>query len=247
MEQQVLATGPNPTVIVEAAQGDLHIMGWEQPEVLARTRSDRTLTLDQQDESIVVRCDDDCVMRVPAGASLQILRVSGDARIKLARGALTVGKVSGDLGLQGVGADDDRFGLRRSDRSIRPRRSGGRPGERRLLGPRYRRGLLGRSRERRPQAQRRERERIGDVPRRYQRRPFAGGRPANTAVGLRRPQRAGSNRRQRPNQHGQRRAGDPRQGAGRVQCDRQGRATSNPGRRRSRGESVRQRQHRAGE
>jgi len=43
-------------------------------------------------------------MRVPAGASLQVLHVSGDARIKLVRGALTVGKVSGDLGLQGVGA-----------------------------------------------------------------------------------------------------------------------------------------------
>ena len=103
MEQQILSTGPAPVVLVETVAGDLHVMGWEQPEVLARTRSDRVLALDQQEGAVTLRCDADCVVRVPLDASLQVQHVSGDTRIKLLRGALTIGQVSGDLGLQGVG------------------------------------------------------------------------------------------------------------------------------------------------
>ena len=65
MEQQVLATGDRPTIVIEAVHGDLHVMGWERAEILARTRSDSDLTLDQRGEQVMVTCHDDCVLRVP--------------------------------------------------------------------------------------------------------------------------------------------------------------------------------------
>jgi hypothetical protein len=103
MEQQVFSTTSNPTVVIEAVLGDLHIMGWEQPEVLARTRSDRDLTAAQEDDRVRLSCNGDCVMRVPQDASIQIQLVRGDARVKSMRGSLTVGRVAGDLGIQGAG------------------------------------------------------------------------------------------------------------------------------------------------
>ncbi len=102
MEQQVLATGDTPAIVVEAVNGDLHVMGWERAEVLARARSDSDLSLDQRGDHIVLTCHDDCVLRTPQSATLDLVNVIGDVRVKLVRGALTVRR-AGDLGIHGVG------------------------------------------------------------------------------------------------------------------------------------------------
>ncbi len=102
MEQQVLATGDTPAIVVEAVNGDLHVMGWERAEVLARARSDSALSLDQRGDHIVLRCHDDCVLRAPQSATLDLVHVIGDVRVKLVRGALTVRR-AGDIGVYGAG------------------------------------------------------------------------------------------------------------------------------------------------
>jgi hypothetical protein len=106
MEQQVFSTTANPTVVIEAVQGDLHIMGWEQSDVLARARSEHDLTATQEGDLVRVSCNGECVMRVPQDASLRIQLVNGDARVKSMRGPLTIGRVAGDLGIQGAGATE---------------------------------------------------------------------------------------------------------------------------------------------
>lgn len=102
MEQQVIATGDSPVVVVEAVHGDLHVMGWERAELLARARSNSDLILSQRGDQITLTCHDDCVLRVPQSATLDLVNVTGDARVKLARGALTV-RTAGDLAVHGAG------------------------------------------------------------------------------------------------------------------------------------------------
>ncbi len=102
MEQQVLPTGDNPVIVVETVHGDLHVMGWERAEVLARARSDSDLSLDQRGDQIMLTCHDDCVLRVPQSASLDLVNVMGDARVRMVRGALTVRR-AGDLAVHGAG------------------------------------------------------------------------------------------------------------------------------------------------
>ncbi len=103
MEQQVLSTGDKPVIVVQAVNGDLHVMGWERAEVLARARSDSDLSLNQRGDQITLTCHDDCVLRVPQAATLDLVAVNGDARIKMVRGGLTVRQASGDLGAHAVG------------------------------------------------------------------------------------------------------------------------------------------------
>lgn len=102
MEQQVLLTGDRPVIVVEAIHGDLHVMGWERAEVLARARSDSDLSLNQRGDQVLLTCHDDCVLRVPQSATLELVNVMGDARVKLTHGGLTVRQAS-DLAIHGAG------------------------------------------------------------------------------------------------------------------------------------------------
>ncbi|MCL4504480.1 MAG: hypothetical protein M1434_13105 [Chloroflexi bacterium] len=102
VHEQSLNTGDTPEVVIEQANGDLRLMGWERPEVLAKVEGE--LSLRQNDDKIVrLRCGGDAVVRVPAGASLIVEQSQGDLRIKSVNGRVKVGNSAGDLSLRHLG------------------------------------------------------------------------------------------------------------------------------------------------
>ncbi len=89
-------------VVLEDVSGDLRVSAWERDEIGGD--GDR-VTLQQHDDGrVVVRCNGDCRLNLPARASLLIHNVAGDARITGIGGALVLDHVAGDLILRDVGA-----------------------------------------------------------------------------------------------------------------------------------------------
>ena len=88
-------------IVLTDVSGDLRVRAWEREEIGAE--GDR-VTLQQQDQTqVIVRCDGDCRLNVPARAALTIKNVAGDARITGVMGELTLDNVAGDLILRDVG------------------------------------------------------------------------------------------------------------------------------------------------
>jgi hypothetical protein len=106
MEQQSVPTSASPEVLIEAVQGSLQLKGWEEHEVRARCDSDGGLSLQEQEDAVRLSCRGDCSVRVPLGASVQIVQVHGDARIKLLEDQLTVEGVHGSLALRDIAGVD---------------------------------------------------------------------------------------------------------------------------------------------
>lgn len=101
VQEKTLATGEKPTVVIDDANGDIRLMGWERPEVLAKVEGD--LTLQQNDDQVVhLRCNGASVVRIPHGATLNVVQSQGDVRIKSVNGSLKIGNASGDLALRHV-------------------------------------------------------------------------------------------------------------------------------------------------
>jgi len=102
VQQKSLVTGEKPDVVIDEANGDLRLMGWERAEVLAKVEGD--FTLQQSDDLVVhLRCNGDAVVRVPFGANLKIGQAHGDVRIKSVNGRVQLGAATGDLALRHVG------------------------------------------------------------------------------------------------------------------------------------------------
>ncbi len=102
VQQKSLVTGDKPEIVVDEANGDFRLMGWERAEVLVKVEGD--LTLQQSDDQVVhLRCDGDAVVRIPIGANLTMNQAHGDARIKSINGRVHLGDMSGDLAVRHVG------------------------------------------------------------------------------------------------------------------------------------------------
>jgi hypothetical protein len=102
MEQQSVPTSASPEVQIETVQGSLQLKGWEEHEVRARCDSDGVLSLQEEEDAVRLSCRGDCSVRVPLGASVQIVQVHGDARVKLLEEQLTVEAVQGSLALRDI-------------------------------------------------------------------------------------------------------------------------------------------------
>jgi hypothetical protein len=93
MDQQSVPTSAAPEVFIEEVLGNLQVKGWERPEVQTKGSSGDGLTLEEKDDTVHLSCRGDLSVRVPYGASLQIGRVNGEARIKLLEEPLTINQV----------------------------------------------------------------------------------------------------------------------------------------------------------
>jgi hypothetical protein len=103
MEKQTISTSMSPQVIIKQAQGNLEVKGWDEATVVVEADPE-SLTLEHQDDVIRLGCEDNLIVRLPSGASLQIESVHGDAQIKNLEEALTIGDVHGSLTLREVAA-----------------------------------------------------------------------------------------------------------------------------------------------
>jgi len=102
MDRKTITTSLAPEIILHEIAGDLQVKGWEQPEVQVRGVPEE-LSIEEQDDVIVINSQGDCGLRTPAGASFQIGQVHGDARIKLLEDSLEIDQVHGSLTLRNVG------------------------------------------------------------------------------------------------------------------------------------------------
>ena len=101
VQQQSVNTGDRPDVVIEEVNGDLRLMGWDRSEVMAKAEDN--LDLQQDGNTVRLRCDGQAIVRVPSGATLQMERVHGDTRVKSVTGAIRVANASGDCTLRHVG------------------------------------------------------------------------------------------------------------------------------------------------
>ncbi len=103
MKRETLAVAGQVKISVENVNGDLQVVGWERPEITAKTSGD-LLELNNEGQAVSVRCDDDLILYVAREASLSLDNISGDADIRALTGDVTIVNVSGDLQVRNVGA-----------------------------------------------------------------------------------------------------------------------------------------------
>jgi hypothetical protein len=100
--QQVIETGARPDLVLQEVSGHLTVRGWDRGEVQVRAEED-SLSLEGGTESVAIRCEGDCKIHAPFGASLTLEQVAGDADITGIHGAINVHRVEGHLRLRDAG------------------------------------------------------------------------------------------------------------------------------------------------
>lgn len=101
MSKQILDAGPNPEIIVDEANGDLQVRGWETPQVAIQAEPEE-LTLEHQDDRVQMSCTGDLELHLPLGTLLTLGSIHGDASLKFLEDGLTAGEIHGDLNLRQV-------------------------------------------------------------------------------------------------------------------------------------------------
>jgi hypothetical protein len=102
MDKQFVTTSASPRILLDIS-GDLRLKGQDAFEVVAKSDNPENLSLEAQDDQVVIRCTSDCIVRVPRTAIIQIQAAHGDAIIKALEGDLTIDTMDGDLELRNVG------------------------------------------------------------------------------------------------------------------------------------------------
>lgn len=103
MLKKTLAVRPNFKIIVTSSPGDLRLTGWDRDEVSAKADGE-VLDLVLNGETVTISCDDDLILNVPRGASVQVDHAAGDVAVRNVLGGLSFGAIMGDLALREVGA-----------------------------------------------------------------------------------------------------------------------------------------------
>lgn len=104
MTHQTLECGQAPAITMEI-HGDARIEGWDKNEIHAECDSDE-LALAQDGEAIRLICQEDCEVKLPRGAAVNVTAIHGDARIRDITGSLSIGGVGGDCSIKRVGMLD---------------------------------------------------------------------------------------------------------------------------------------------
>ena len=100
MAQKLIQSGEGPRLVIEKVEGNLVIRGWERPEVLINYGDEESLTLNQSEGAISLRCEEDCAIQTPHGTTLIVQRAEGDSQIYGVHGDITIERVEGNLQLR---------------------------------------------------------------------------------------------------------------------------------------------------
>lgn len=102
MGEYSLPVGIAPRVIVEEIYGSLDIKGWERDEVRMQTPADEAAVFQLEGETLHVRVQGACSLRLPMDAMLRVSNVHGGVRARSLHGRLEIQRVLGSLLLQDV-------------------------------------------------------------------------------------------------------------------------------------------------
>ncbi len=94
-QQNSIETSEAPHIILEQIDGDLKLIGWTQAQV--QVLRGEEIDLHVEGNIIRIRCEDDCSLQVPMGATLELLQIDGDTIIQGIRGASQIQTIGGDL------------------------------------------------------------------------------------------------------------------------------------------------------
>jgi hypothetical protein len=103
MKQSVLPVSGVVTVQVDNVGGDLQIVGWERPEIIAKTDDDE-LSLANDGQVIRANSDGDLILYLPRETNLHISTVGGDADLRAVTGNTEIMTIGGDLQMRNVGS-----------------------------------------------------------------------------------------------------------------------------------------------
>ncbi len=81
MDQQTISTSLAPEVIIEQVHGNLQVEGGEEPQVAIKANPS-DLTLQEQDDVVKLACQGNCAVRLPAGSTVRVQKVHGEARVQ---------------------------------------------------------------------------------------------------------------------------------------------------------------------
>lgn len=91
------------TALEVSIEGDASIKSGTDGVIIATSKG--TIKADEKNKDrIILSCDHDCEIQMPAGLNLIIQNVTGDAMLSSLRGGLTVNSVSGDLLMRDMAA-----------------------------------------------------------------------------------------------------------------------------------------------
>lgn len=96
-------TVPPGIVIRLFVSGNLTVKGWSRGELQATSTEESTLEITTNQDGISLACDQDCYVRLPEGADLQIISAEGSAKVIACHGEIRALRVSGNLHLKRVG------------------------------------------------------------------------------------------------------------------------------------------------
>ena len=102
MKQSVLPISGSVTVQVDLVGGDLQIVGWERPEIIAKTDDDE-LGLITDGQKIHAQSKGDLILYVARDVNLNIFSVGGDADLRALAGSMEITNIGGDLQMRNVG------------------------------------------------------------------------------------------------------------------------------------------------
>jgi len=102
MKQQTVTASPTPKIMIEPVKGDLRLAGWDRSEIMVKTDGE-DLQISAQTDPIVISCDEDLIVYMPRGATVNVEKVSGDASLQALNGPVTLGPVAGDLTMNDLG------------------------------------------------------------------------------------------------------------------------------------------------
>ena len=103
MESVRQDVGPRPHVRISSVQGDLRISGREGTRLEAQAGGRGGLVVQPKGEVVEVSSRGGCLVFLPPESRLEVVSVSGDARVADVGGELTIEHVGGDLTLRRVG------------------------------------------------------------------------------------------------------------------------------------------------
>lgn len=105
MTQILNLTIKDPLVRVKA-YGSIQIFGTEETEVRCVIKSPQLATLIKEEGQVLITANASCDLHVPTGASIEIEKVMGSAKISKIQGKIDIAKVFGNLVLGDIGTAD---------------------------------------------------------------------------------------------------------------------------------------------
>jgi hypothetical protein len=101
--EQLIPSSETSIIVLQQIGGDLSVEGWGEANLSILSDSKEEIINEPDGQTVRIRCDGDCRLRIPVQATLTIGALNGDGQIRNVRGALTIDRVNGDLRIQNVG------------------------------------------------------------------------------------------------------------------------------------------------